>query len=135
MTGCMYMMITIVSLWHHHSFRAHRSMMNFVMILDAILCVVMAGFTGWNWMLAFNGKTTIEFWTIMDNDRKSAPLGFDTTADNLFRVFGTHKVLRVLSPSTRNVPFTGLEWSFWFKDDGYDANGYEMPTRRSHLAD
>jgi len=65
-------------------------MMNFIMILDAILAVVMAGFTGWNWFLACNGKTTIEFWTVFDDDRKCAPLGFETTSDNLFRVFGTH---------------------------------------------
>ena len=110
--------------------------MNFIMILDAILCIVMAGFTGWNWMLAINGKTTIEFWTLSDEyDRVKAPLGFESSKDNLFRVFGTYKILRILSPSTRNVPFTGLEWSFWFKDDGYDANGYEMPTRRSRNAD
>jgi|Transcript_32834 hypothetical protein len=137
MTGCAYMIVTIVSLWHHHSFRTHRHMMNFLMILDAILAVVMAGFTGWNWMLACNGKTTIEFWTIFDSDKKRAELGFETTSDNLFRVFGTHSIMRVLSPSLRNVPFTGLEWSFWFKDDGYDANGYEMPGRASssHLVD
>ena len=129
MVGTAYMMITVVSMWHHHSFNKHRSMMNFIMLLDACLCVVMAGFTGWNWWLACNGRTTIEFVTVFSTDEKLAPLGFDKTADNLFRVFGTHKLLRLLSPSTRNVPFTGLEWSFWFKDHGYDANGYELPSR------
>ena len=127
MIGCMYMMVTICSLWHHHSFKKNKSMMNFIMILDAILCVVMAGFTGWNWMLAFNGKTTIEFWTVFDKDKRRAELSFENYQDNIYRVFGTYKLLRVLSPSTRNVPFTGLEWSFWFKDSGYDTNGYEFP--------
>jgi hypothetical protein len=28
--------------------------------------------------------------------------GFKTVADNLFKVFGTHKLLRVFSPSMRN---------------------------------
>ena len=127
MVGCIYMMVTIVSLWHHHSFRTNKSMMNFIMILDCILSVVMAGFTGWNWMLAFTGTTTIEFWTVINKDRKRAELRFQTWRDNIYRVFGTHKIIRVLSPSLRNVPFTGLEWSFWFKDSGYDANGYEFP--------
>ena len=130
MLGSGFMLVTIVSVWHHHSFKTHKSMMNFIMILDAILCVVMAGFTGWNWMLAFNGKTTIEFWTLFDTTRRRAELSFEQSSDNLFRVFGTHKMLRVLSPSLRNVPFTGLEWSFWFKDTGFDANGYEMPGRQ-----
>ena len=127
MLGCMYMMVTIVALWHHHSFSKRKQMMNFIMILDAILCVVMAGFTGWNWMLALNGKTTIEFWTNFDKDRKLIELSFPQASDNLYRVFGTYKLFRVLSPSLRNVPFTGLEWSFWFKDSGYDANGYKFP--------
>ena len=128
MLGTAYMMKTIVSVWHHHSFKAHKNMMNFVMILDAILCVVMAGFTGWNWILACNGKTTIEFWTVHSaDDRAAAELSFSRATDNIYRVFGTHKLFRVLSPSLRNVPFTGLEWSFWFKDEGYDANGYEFP--------
>ena len=94
------------------------------MILDAILGIVMIAFTGWNWILACNGRTTIEFWTVFDMDKKRAPLQFSSIKDNLYRVFGTYKLLRVLSPSLRNVPFTGLEWSFWLKDNGYDANGY-----------
>ena len=107
--------------------------MNFIMILDAILCVVMAGFTGWNWLLAFSGKTTIEFWTPSDPDRQSIELSFLRKRDNIFRVFGTYNLVRVLSPSFRNVPFTGLEWSFWFKDSGYDANGFEFPKSKSDL--
>ena len=126
MLGCAYMIMTIMSMWHHHSFTTHKSMMNFIVILDTILGVVMAGFTVWNWLLACKGRTTIEVWTIFDSDKNLAPLGFDNYKDNLFRVFGTHKILRVLSPSTRNVPFTGLEWSFWFKDHGYDALGYAL---------
>ena len=55
-------------------------------------------------------------------------LSFDQITDNIYRVFGTHKLFRVLSPSLRNVPFTGLEWSFWYKDSGFDANGYEFPS-------
>ena len=89
----------------------------------------MAGFTGWLWWLACCGITTIEFWTVFSAEEKMAALGFAKSADNLFRVFGTHKLLRLLSPSTRNVPFTGLEWSFWLKDNGYDAHGYELPSR------
>lgn len=54
---------------------------------------------------------------------KKANLRFETISDNLFRVFGTHKFFRILSPSMRNVPFTGLEWSFMFKDEGFDESG------------
>lgn len=89
-----------------------------------MLGVVLVGFNGWNWFLAFNGKTTIEFWT---ENTESAELSFTNASDNLYRVFGTFKFLRILSPSLRNVPFTGLEWSYYFKDEGYDCNGKRLP--------
>ena len=44
----------------------------------------------------------------------------------MYRVFGTHKLVRIFSPSFRNVPFTGLEWSFKFKDEGYNCDGYAV---------
>lgn len=82
------------------------------------------GFNGWNWFLAANGKTTIEWWT---TEKGEAELSFNSISDNFYRVFGTHKILRILSPSLRNVPFTGLEWSFSFRDNGFDCNG--KPTK------
>ena len=59
---------------------------------------------------------------------ENANLRFETISDNLYRVFGTHKWFRILSPSMRNIPFTGLEWSFWFKDEGYDCHGKAIET-------
>ena len=49
---------------------------------------------------------------------------FDNVRDNLFVVFGTYKLFRILSPSMRALPFSGLEWSFVLKDLGYDEMGY-----------
>ena len=96
----------------------------------------MFAFTVWNWFLAAQGNTTIEFWTgysgIASGER--ANLRFETVSDNLYRVFGTHKWFRILSPSMRNVPFTGLEWSFWFKDEGYDENGKVIKTLDPEIA-
>lgn len=31
-----------------------------------------------------------------------------------------------MSPSLRNPPFTGLEWSFVLKDEGYDWEGEKL---------
>ena len=74
--------------------------------------------------MACDGKTSIEYWSLFRTGSENrAQLNFNSTSDNLFRVFGTHKLFRILSPSLRNVPFTGLEWSFWFKDEGYDCEG------------
>ena len=55
-------------------------------------------------------------------------MSFDSAEDNLFEVFGTHKLLRVLSPSLRNVPFTGIEWSFLLSDLGFDQRGQKLPS-------
>lgn len=46
--------------------------------------------------------------------------------DNVFRIFGTYSIIRMLSPSLRSGPFTGLEWSFQLKDEGYDEEGLKL---------
>lgn len=61
-----------------------------------------------------------------EEEIKQAETRLPTVSDNLYRVFGTYKIFRVLSPSFRNVPFTGLEWSFKFKDEGYDCEGFSI---------
>merc|ERR1712098_545415 len=53
-------------------------------------------------------------------------LHFKNCSDNLFRIFGTHKLLRVFSPSLRAGPFTGLEWSFLLRDEGFDCDGNKI---------
>jgi len=114
------MAATIISIWHHHAYKKNEQELRFLLILDIVLAIVLIVFNGWNWFLAFNGKTTIEFWT---DETERAELNFDLSKDNLYRVFGTHELLKILSPSLRNVPFTGLEWSFYLKDSGFDCNG------------
>jgi hypothetical protein len=47
---------------------------------------------------------------------------FRSIKDNLYKVFGTYSLFSVLSPSLRNVPFTGIEWSYQLKDQGYGDN-------------
>ena len=121
------MCVTILSIWHHREYKRNSNLMHFCIILDVALGFVMCGFVGWNWFLAFTGKTSIEFWSDFGwSDDNKAKLHFDAVNDNLYRIFGTHNIFRILSPSLRNVPFTGLEWSFMLKDDGYDCNGNKL---------
>ena len=104
--------------------------MTFLTILDAVSFFVMIFFTIWNWFQAMFGSTSIEFMRRkglgMRNSKGEANLRFVTVSDNLYRIFGTHKFFRIFSPSFRNVPFTGLEWSFRFKDEGYDCDGFKI---------
>ena len=62
MIGLLYNLVTIVSVWNHHTYKQHTSMMSFITILDMALVVVLLGFNGWNWFLALTGLSTIEFW-------------------------------------------------------------------------
>ena len=38
-------------------------------------------------------------------------------------MFGTYNPFAILSPSLRNVPFTGIEWSYQLRDLGFNEKG------------
>ncbi len=69
--GILYNLVTIVSVWNHHSYKQHYSMMSFIVILDCALALVLVGFNGWNWFLALTGYSTIEFWGSTSSSRVS----------------------------------------------------------------
>ena len=125
MNGCGYMLVTISSIYHHHLYEENKKMMDSIFIADVVLFIFMVIYSAWSWFMAFVGSTTVEFLKGEGTGlyKDEARLRFDAISDNLFRIFGTYKLIRVLSPSMRNVPFTGLEWSFYFRDAGYDCDG------------
>ena len=53
---------------------------------------------------------------------------FRSIQDNLYKIFGTYNPFAILSPSFRNVPFTGIEWSFQLRDLGYNEKGEQGKT-------
>lgn len=92
--------------------------------MDVSLTAVLVGFNVWNWYLALSGFTTVEFmkrFHLRTDDVYD--FSYDTIKDNLFVIFGTHKLLRIFSPSLRALPFSGIEFSFQMKDDGYNEEG------------
>jgi hypothetical protein len=99
--------------------------MSFLAILDTALCVVMLGFNGWNWYLAMTGFTTIEFMGTMSrgDDGARYDFNFHSVRDNLYKTFGTQNLIAVFSPSLRNVPFSGIEWSYQMRDMGFNEKG------------
>ena len=125
MNGAGYMITTICSIHHHHLYDENKKLMNFLFIFDIVLFTLMALISVWNWFMAFVGSTTVEFLNGEGTGlyKDEAKLRFEQMSDNLFRIFGTYKLIRVLSPSMRNVPFTGLEWSFYYRDAGFDCDG------------
>jgi len=130
MIGVLYYGITIISIWNHHIYREKKSDLSFLVILDFALFAVLVGFNGWNWFLALTGYTTIEFWSNLSLSKFDASHEFDfafkSVWDNLYAIFGTHKPVRILSPSLRSPPFNGIEWCFVLKDEGYDDDGVRI---------
>lgn len=115
--GVVYNMITIVAIWNHHIYRQNSSMMSFLVILDLALAIVLVGFNGWNWFLALTGYSTIEFWGSSQRAGvQKYDYNFKNIRDNLYKTFGTYSFIAILSPSLRNIPFTGVEWSYQMRD-------------------
>ena len=92
--------------------------MRFIAILDFALTVVLLGFNGWNWYLAMSGYSTIEFFgTVSRSDSgEKYDYNFGSIRDNLYKTFGTQSLFAIFSPSLRNVPFSGIEWSYQMRD-------------------
>ncbi len=99
--------------------------MSFITILDFALLVVMLGFNGWNWYLAMTGFSTIEFFGSVSrtDSGEKYDFNFSTIRDNLYKTFGTHGIFAIFSPSLRNVPFSGIEWSYQMRDLGFNEKG------------
>lgn len=132
--GSTWYMLSIMAIWHTHVYQEHRKDLRFLYILNSALLTALGLFNVFSWYLAVNGTMTIEFWQKATGKKEGEPepsqeihpenYGFNSIKDNLFMLFGTYKYMRILSPSLRNVPLTGLEWSFLTWNQGYNEFGY-----------
>jgi len=113
MIGSIWYGLTIVSIWDHHIYKDNKGEISFLLITNSSLSAMLVGFNFWNWYLACSGITTIEFMKKFHlREENVFDYSYNTIADNLFVIFGTHKLIRVLSPSLRALPMTGIEFSF-----------------------
>lgn len=117
-----------MSIWNNAIYKKHHETFTFILILDLALTFIMIGFNAWNWFLAVQGVTTIEYWggMALDDGCKEFRFGFKSVWDNLYTIFGTQKAIRIFSPSLRTLPLSGLEFSFLMIDNGYDCEGYKL---------
>lgn len=136
MLGTIFNLLTIVSIWDHHSYvspppnvtfnqKKHIDDFSFMLTINSSLSVVMVGFNGFNWFLACSGMTQVEMSKMAQHiGRNYYNYSYQSVSDNLFVIFGTTKVMRMFSPSLRALPLTGLEFSFQMKEAGYDEEGF-----------
>ena len=81
-----------------------------------IVCIfIEMFFSGWNWFLAINGNTTLEYWskrTGYELFKGIKNYSFGTWRKNLFYIFGTSNLFKIIFvPSIKKLPFSGLEIS------------------------
>jgi hypothetical protein len=98
----------------------------YISILGISGLIIETFFCGWNWFLAINGNTTLEFWadkTEFYLDGGINNYSFGNWRNNLFYVFGTTNLFKMLFiPSIKKLPFSGLEISR-FVDNNFQIEG------------
>ena len=110
-------------------FRKIEDEFKLICVLSISGVVMLTFFNYWNWFLALNGATTIEYWESRlseSNGKGVCEFSFGNWRDNLFYIFGSRSVFRILFvPSVTRLPFSGLEWSKYYDKD-FMVDGIEM---------
>lgn len=119
----LYSLFTLIMIRKHREYSNYKAAMSFMMILDIVIGIVLFFFNAWNWYLALFGKSQIEFWGAQSGRGAPVDFNFKDPFDNIFKTFGTYSIIKMLSPSLRSLPFTGVEWSYKMKDLGYNEQG------------
>jgi hypothetical protein len=122
--GCMYYLISIVSIWGHYVYKDNQKMMSFLVIFDTITAGLLFLYNIWSWSVAGSGLTTVEFIGRQTGYKTNYyDFTFSRSRDNFFKIFGTKSFFGMLSPSLRYNAFNGIEWSFQMKDLGFNEFG------------
>ena len=105
-----------------------------ICVLSIAGMFILLFFNCWNWFLAVNGVTTIEFWSSQLNNTTTIinNFSFNNWRDNLFYIFGSKSIINILFiPSITKLPFSGLEWSKYIDND-FSIDG--IPDSKSLLS-
>ena len=121
--------ISIIPLLLKGYFKNMENQLKFVIILSLASFIILFFFNSWNWFLALNGKTTLEFWGEKNGFliEKIGPVNynFGNWKKNLFYVFGCDNLFFIIFyPNIKKLPFSGLEWSK-FVDDNFYVEGID----------
>jgi palmitoyltransferase len=80
--------------------------------LSVVFAIVLTGFGGWHWYLAFKGHTTIELCGLItsETDRSRYNFSRGSYLSNLEVTFGTRSLWGILAPRCEKLPFDGMHW-------------------------
>jgi hypothetical protein len=127
MIGSAWYLLTIMSIWDSYAYIEHHKDLSFLYLLNAALISALLMFNTFCWYLACTGTQSLDFWGGLTAGKEVPDFGYQQVWDNLFLIFGTYKFVRIFSPSLRNVPLTGLEWSFLFYNREYSQSRAKPP--------
>ena len=101
----------------------------YISMLAFVSLVIECFFSGWNWFLALNGCTTLEFWAdktnFYDPNEGIRDFSFGNWKKNLLYIFGTENIFKILFlPNVKKLPFSGLEFSR-FVDKNFFIEGIQ----------
>ena len=101
----------------------------YISMLAVVSLVIECFFSGWNWFLALNGCTTLEFWAdktnFYDPNEGIRDFSFGNWKKNLLYIFGTENIFKILFlPNVKKLPFSGLEFSR-FVDKSFFIEGIQ----------
>lgn len=123
MIGVTYNLCSFVAIWNHYLYKESQHLMNFIFITDLLLLVSLGCLNLWHWSLAMTGVSSVDLLCGRTSStltgQKRQRLTFRSIKDNLYRVFGTHSLVAMLSPSLRAMPFSGVEWTYQARDLGF----------------
>ena len=91
-----------------------KNKINFICIMGITGVAIELFFAAWNWFLAFNGNTTLEFWASKVNFSASeiTNFSFNSWRENLYYIFGQKNIFKILYiPDFKKLPFSGIEVS------------------------
>ncbi|CDW81625.1 UNKNOWN [Stylonychia lemnae] len=90
-----------------------------VLMKNFVLSIIMLIFSIWNWYLACKGQSVIEFMSNRDQSEEITTYELPSWRENLFVIFGTSNITEMILPIHRDLPLSGLEWTFMnYGNDG-----------------
>lgn len=112
--GTLFVVLMSLPLWLYTSFTILTEYF-YVSVLCVFCFVIATFFSTWQLKLVFNGRTTIEHWSLknkLDLTQKINDFSLGNWRENMFMVFGTRSLFRALFiPSIKKLPYSGLEWT------------------------
>ena len=92
--GCLYYVITIMTVWNNHLYYENKDLMTFLLIFDNCSVICLFIINVWSWFLAAAGLTTIEFISRQIGFKANYyDFSFMHADDNLFKIFGTKSII------------------------------------------